>query len=42
MIILKGHNILEIEIVTSSTMGVFRLADDTVPLKIELIILSVT
>ena len=42
MAILKGHSILEIEIVTSSNIGVNRFADDMMPLKIELILLSVT
>lgn len=42
MIILKGDDILEIEIVTLSNIGVIRLADDMMPLKIELMLLSVT
>lgn len=42
MVVLKGHNILEIEIFTSFNVGVIRFADGMMPLKIELILLSVT
>jgi hypothetical protein len=42
MVILKGHSILKVEIVTSSNIGVIRFADDKMPLKIVLILFSVT